>query len=91
MSLFEINYLFFSNQVIFTFFFVIKISVYYSPGGKFFTPFFVIKLLTYPGFSYALSETLRTYTFSVKSRNAILVFYNEIFAVNTYHFLSQFL
>ena len=44
------------------FLFVIKISVYYSPGGKFFTPFFVIKLVIYPGFSNALSETLRTYT-----------------------------
>ena len=44
------------------FLFVIKISVYYSPGGKFFTSFFVIKLVIYPGFSNALYETLRTYT-----------------------------
>ena len=73
------------------FLFVIKISVYYSPGGKFFTPFFVRKLLLYRGFSYALSETLRTYTFSVKSRNIILVYLHEIVAVNTHHSLSQFL
>ena len=47
------------------FLFVIKISVYYSPGGKVFTPFFVVKLVIYPGFSNTLSEALRTYTFLV--------------------------
>ena len=45
--------------------FVIKTSIYYSPGGKIFTPFFVEKLIIYPGFSNALSETLRTHTFLV--------------------------
>ena len=47
------------------FLFLIQISVYYSPGGKFFTPFFVIKLVINPRFNNALSETLRTYTFLV--------------------------
>ena len=47
------------------FLFIIQISVYYSPGGKFFTPFFVMKLVINPRFSNALSETLRTYTFLV--------------------------
>ena len=50
------------------FLFVIKIFIYYSPGGKFFTPFFVksqVKLVIYPGFSNPLSETLRTYIFLV--------------------------
>ena len=47
------------------FLFVIKISIYLNPGGKFFTPFFVVKLVIYPEFSNALSETLRTYTILV--------------------------
>ena len=47
------------------FLFVIKISIYLNPGGKFFTPSFVVKLVIYPEFSNALSETLRTYTFLV--------------------------
>ena len=47
------------------FLYVIKISIYYSPGGRFSTPFFVVKLVMYPGFSNALSETLRTYAFLV--------------------------
>ena len=57
------------------FLFVIKTSVYYSPGGKFFTSFFVIKLVMYPGFSNALSETLRTYTFLV------MIFIGEIVSI----------
>ena len=57
--LFETNY----QTIHFMFLFVIKISVYYSPGGKFSTPFFVIKLVIHPGFSNVLSETLWTYIF----------------------------
>ena len=45
------------------FLFIVKIFVYCSTGGKFFTLFFKVKLVIYPGFSNALSETLRTYTF----------------------------
>ena len=47
------------------FLFVIEISIYYSPGGKFFTPFFLIKLAIYPGFSNAQLETIWKYTFLV--------------------------
>ena len=66
------------------FLFVIKTSVYYSPGGKFFTSFFVIKLVMYPGFSNALSYTFLLMIFigeivsmmlkvwKIKSGNAIL-------------------
>ena len=59
LLLFEFNY----QMSHFMFLFVIKMSVYYSPGGKFFTPFFMIKLVIHPGFSIVLSETLWTYTF----------------------------
>ena len=51
--------------------FVINISVYYRPGGKFFTPFFVVKLVVYSRFSNALSETLWTYTFLVWSLSGV--------------------
>ena len=53
------------------FLFVINTFVHYSPGGKFFTPFIVVKLVIYPGFSNALSETLRTYTFLVWSLSGV--------------------
>ena len=66
------------------FLFVIKTSVYYSPGGKFFTSFFVIKLVMHPGFSNAFSYTFLVMIFigeivsimlkvwKIKSGNAIL-------------------
>ena len=66
-------------------------------------PFFVVKLVIYPGFSNAVCETLRIYTFLVmvfivgEIRSIMLKVWkiksrNAILvAVNNHHVLSQFL
>ena len=66
MSLFEINYLFFSNQIICIFLFVIE-NMLTTVLAASFSPHFLwrlqVKLVPYLEFMNTFSEKLRTYTF----------------------------